>query len=99
MGIIKNGENILRVLLDKNNRDLILINTDRFGEVEFEQKAIVPFGDGLYCLLKPAKKLAGIKESDVFVFRVAQDKNLNPILVIEEDFSVCKKIFNEVRFD
>lgn len=52
--------------------DILLLTNDRGERVGFEPVATVPYGDGLYMILRPVTPMEGADEGDAFVFSVSQ---------------------------
>lgn len=93
-------KDILDILLDDDNHDNITLYDDKENPVEFEQVAVIPLGtneeDGeLYCILKPASKLEGIKDNEAIVFHVVEDEDGVCDLEVELDDKVAEKVFDE----
>jgi len=66
---------LLDVLLDENNKAPIYMYDDKGNQLEFEQVAVIPYGeDDLYCILKPITKIEGVKDDEAIVFLVTEDE-------------------------
>ena len=80
---------LLDVLLDKNNKEPIVLMDEKGRQISFEQVAIIPYDINdtkvLYVVLKPIDKIDGIADDEAVVFLVDQDKNGNTVLRVEED--------------
>lgn len=87
---------LLDVLLDKDNRDPIVLMDENGRSISFEQVAIIPMHDVklLYVVLKPIDRIDGIADDEAIVFLVVPDKNGNTILRVEEDEQICIAVFN-----
>ena len=90
---------VLDILLDDDNHDNITLYDDKENPVEFEQVAVIPLGDEengeLYCILKPASKLEGIKDNEAIVFHVIEDEDGVADLEVEMDDVIAEKVFDE----
>ncbi len=90
---------LLDVLLDKDNKDPIVLMDEKGRQISFEQVAIIPYeikGEKvLYVVLKPIDKIDGIADDEAVVFLVDQDKNGNTILRVEEDEEVAIAVFDK----
>lgn len=90
---------LLDVLLDKDNRDPIVLMDEKERSVSFEQVAIIPYAINdvkvLYVILKPLDKIDGIADDEAVVFLLDQDRNGNTILRVEEDELVAIEVFNK----
>ena len=89
---------LLDVLLDKDNRDPIVLMDENGKQLTFEQVAVIPYEvkkeKRLYCVLKPLDKIENIGEDDAIVFYVDQDDNGNSILRVEVDEEVAISVFD-----
>lgn len=90
---------LLDVLLDKDNKDPIVLMDEKGRQISFEQVAIIPYelkGEKvLYVVLKPIDKIDGIADDEAVVFLVDQDKQGNTILRVEEDEEVAIAVFDK----
>lgn len=86
---------ILDVLLDADNTAPIYM-TDNNGKVlKFDQIAVIPHDDDLYCILKPISKIDGIGDNEAIVFRVDTDSDGKAGLSIEADEKKAYIIFQK----
>lgn len=86
---------ILDVLLDADNTAPIYI-TDSNGKVlKFDQIAVIPHDDDLYCILKPITPIDGVGENEAIVFHVDTDSDGKAGLSIEEDEKKAYIIFQK----
>ena len=86
---------IVDVLLDADNTAPIYM-TDNNGKVlKFDQIAVIPHDDDLYCILKPITQIDGVDENEAIVFRVDTDSDGNNILEPEFDEIKAYRIFQE----
>ena len=87
---------ILDVLLDENNTAPIYMHNDKGDQIEFDQVAVIPYGeDDLYCILKPITKIPGIKDDEAVVFKVEQDENGDGFLRVEDREEVAIAVFDQ----
>ena len=90
---------VLDILLDDDNHDNITLYDENEKPIEFEQVAVIPLGDEedgeLYCILKPAGKLEGIKDNEAIVFHVIEDEDGVADLEVELDDEIAEKVFEE----
>jgi hypothetical protein len=87
---------IMDVLLDENNTAPIYMYNDKGEQIEFDQIAVIPYGDDeLYCILKPITKVPGIKDDEAVVFKVEQDANGEGFLRVEDREDVAIAIFDQ----
>lgn len=90
---------LLDVLLDKDNRDPIVLMDSNGRVLNFEQVAVIPHEINgkrfLFAVLKPLDKIEGIADDEAIVFRADVDVNGNTILQLEENESVAIDIFEK----
>ena len=90
---------LLDILLDKENKDPIVLMDEKGKQISFEQIAMIVHEvkkeKKLFAILKPVDKIEGLGENEAIVFLVDQDKDGNTILKIEEDEDVAIDVFNE----
>ena len=87
---------ILDVLLDEKNTAPIYMTNDKGEQIEFDQVAVIPYGDNdLYCILKPITKIPGIKDDEAVVFKVEQDENGEGYLKVEDKEEIAIAIFDQ----
>ena len=95
----RHPEDLLDVLLDKDNRDPITLMDDNGKTMDFEQVCVIPYDvkgkdRKLYVVLKPIDHIDGVADDEAIVFRADFDKNGNTVLALEEDESVAIDVFN-----
>lgn len=78
--------------------DTILLTNDRGERVAFDPVATVPYGDGVYMLLRPVTPMEGADEGDAFVFSVSQvdgdrAEDSGSFLTMETDDAVIDAVF------
>jgi len=87
---------IVDVLLDENNTAPIYMYNDKGEQIEFDQIAVIPYGeDELYCILKPITKVPGIKDDEAVVFKVEEDANGEGFLKVEDREEIAIAIFDQ----
>ncbi len=90
---------LLDILLDKDNRDPIVLTDEKGEKLAFEQVAIIPYDANddkiLYVVLKPISKIKGIQDDEAVVFKVVVDEIGNAVLRIEDDELIAIEIFNK----
>lgn len=96
---IEEHEDLLDVLLDKDNRDPITLMDDNGKTMDFEQVCVIPYDvkendRKLYVVLKPIAHIDGVADDEAIVFRAETDNRDNTFLVLEEDESVVIDVFN-----
>ncbi|MDE6302634.1 MAG: DUF1292 domain-containing protein [Clostridia bacterium] len=97
---MKDQENYVRVdlldvLLDENNTAPIYMYDNNGRQLEFEQVAIIPLEEDLYCILKPLVELAGVADDEAIVFKVEEDENGESFLSVETDEKKATSVFSE----
>ncbi len=86
---------ILDVLLDENNKEPIVLIDGEGKNLSFEQIAVIPFKDKIYCILKPIDKIENVADDEAIVFFVDEQDGKEPTLVVESDESVAMDVFEE----
>lgn len=86
---------IVDVLLDENNKDPIILIDGNGKKITFEQIAVIPFNDKLYCVLKPVDKIDGVADDEAIVFYVQEEDGKAPVLMVETDEKVAMDVFDE----
>ena len=86
---------IVDVLLDENNKDPIVLVDGNGKKLTFEQIAVIPFNDKLYCVLKPVDKIDGVADDEAIVFYVQEEVGKAPVLMVETDEKVAMDVFDE----
>lgn len=86
---------LLDVLLDETNTAPIFMCDSNGRQLEFEQVAVIPYGDDdLYCILKPITKIEGIGDDEAIVFKVDTDENGEANLKVEANERMDIEIFD-----
>ncbi len=100
---MKDSDNVIKQILDEEyDGDIVLVD-ENDKEFTFNQLAVIPFNDELYCVLKPVTEMEGVGEDDVMVFHILLDDTAetedeameNGYLEIEEDDSIADEVFKE----
>ena len=87
--------NIYDVLLDEENTEPIRLQGESGTEILFEQVAVIPHDDKLYCVLKPITHIEGIADDEALVFYVEDPEEGEPYLKCETDELKMLEIFEE----
>ena len=85
---------ILDTLLDEENNDPIILENERGEKIVFEQIAIIPKVEELYCILKPVEPIDGLEEDEALVFKILENEEGEASLVLETDEDVIDEVFN-----
>lgn len=95
---INSGNNILEILLDKNNKDPITLVDEKGQRTDFKQIAIIPYkiNDRLevFAILAPITSIPGVKDDEALVFRVCEEDD-KTFIVVETDEKLTEAIFDE----
>ena len=86
---------IIDVLLDEDNKDPIILIDGNGKKLSFEQIAVIPFNEKLYCVLKPIDKIENVQEDEAIVFFVHEEEGKEPVLMVETDEKVAMDVFEE----
>ena len=85
---------LLDVLLDENNTAPIYLYSGD-NRIAFEQVAVIPFEDKLYCILKPIDHINGVAKDEAIVFLVSSDNNGDSVLEVETDEKTAIAVFEQ----
>lgn len=88
-------QNIIDVLLDEENKDNIVLTDENGKNIAFEQIAVIPYNDKIYCVLKPIDKMEGVADDEAIVFFVHEEENKEPVLMVETDEKTAIAVFDE----
>ena len=90
-------KDIIDILLDEENKDPIVLTDDNGRKLAFEQVAVIPYDQKLYCVLKPLDYLDGVADDEALVFYVDEGENEDdePVLRIEDDELKAIDVFME----
>ena len=81
-------------LLDENNSEPIVLYDENNKETKFDQVAVIPLNEKLYCILKPLTKIVGVNDDEALVF-VIEEIDDEDCLVICDDMKIIDKVFEE----
>ena len=87
-------QDLYSTLLDENNEDPIILYDEEGKPNKFEQVAVIPLENSIFCILAPADPMEGVEEDEAIVFRLEEDEEGDPCLIIEEDDSVVMAVFD-----
>lgn len=86
---------IIDVLLDEDNKEPIVLVDDKGKKLSFEQIAVIPFNDKIYCVLKPIDKIENVQDDEAIVFYVDEKEGQAPVLMVETDEKIAMDVFEE----
>lgn len=82
-------ENVLDILLDENNTDHIILMDDDGRKLTFEQIAVIPYKEKIYCILYPVGKIPGVAADRAVVFYIDEDDGAPCLTAEKDDATVC----------
>ncbi|MBP5343335.1 hypothetical protein J6Y73_05360 [bacterium] len=82
----------LDILLDENCDDNFFLYDLDDKKIEFEQHAIIPLDDKIYCIAKPVEPLEGMEDDEAIVFLIDEEKE-ELIEIVDEE--IIEKLFVE----
>ena len=82
---------IIDKLLDADNTENITLRAEDGTECEFEQIAVIPYNEELYCFLHPLDDSEGFEPDEGLVFLIDVE---NDSLVLEEDEDTLDAIYD-----
>ena len=86
---------IIDILLDEDNKDPIVLVDGQGKKLSFEQIAVIPYNNKIYCVLKPIDKIENVQEDEAIVFFVDEQEGKEPVLMVETDEKVAMDVFDE----
>ena len=88
-------EDILDILLDEDNKDPIVLLDNNGRRLTFEQIAVIPYNEKIYCVLKPVDKIDNVQDDEAIVFYVEEKEGEEPVLMVETDEKTAINVFDE----
>ena len=90
-------DDFLKVLLDEDNKEPIILQSTDGKDIPFEQIALIPHEEKFFCILKPLVALEGISENDCIIFRVVtpETEGENSYLVVEESEETAEAVYSK----
>lgn len=85
---------VLDVLLDEENKEPIVLSDEAGKKYTFEQIAVIPYNEKIYCVLKPVDKVEGIADDEAVVFYV-DERPTGSVLMVETDEKTAISVFDE----
>ncbi len=85
---------IYDVLLDEENKDPIVLVDGNGRKTAFEQIAVIPYNEKLYCILKPVDKIENVADDEAIVFFVDEKGDEN-VLEVETDEITAMEVFEQ----
>lgn len=85
---------ILDVLLDEDNKEPIVLTDEKGKRFTFEQIAVIPYNEKIYCVLKPVEEIQGIADDEAVVFYV-EERPTGSVLMVETDEKTAINVFDE----
>lgn len=90
----ENELDLVDVLLDMDNKDPIVLIDGNGKKISFEQIAVIPYNEKIYCVLKPIDKIDNVQDDEAIVFYV-DEKDGQKVLMVETDEKVAISVFDE----
>ena len=86
---------ILDILLDEDNKDPIILLDNTGRRLTFEQIAVIPYNEKIYCVLRPMDKIDNVQDDEAIVFYVDEKEGEEPVLMVETDEKTAIDVFDE----
>lgn len=86
---------IVDILLDEEDHEQIVLVDGGGNKVAFEQIAVIPHNDKLYCVLKPITHIDGVEDDEAIVFYVDEQEGKDPVLMVETNELTAIDVFEE----
>lgn len=90
---MKEKKDLLDILLDEQDVNPIPMVDEKGECILFEQIAVIPYNEKIYCILKPVNGLE-IAEDEAIVFYVDEEED-DPVLKVEANEEISILIFEE----
>lgn len=87
-------KSVFEILLDENDVDNIVLLDEDGKEIEFEQIAVIPLGDKVYCILHPLN-VEGVDEDEACVMEMHNDEDGTERLEAVADDDLVAQVFDE----
>lgn len=89
--------NIKDILLDEENKEPIVLVDDNGRKIVFEQIAVIPYDEKIYCILKPIDRLDNVEDDEAIVFYVEESENedIEPVLKVETNELTAIEVFEQ----
>jgi len=88
-------KNPIASILDENDSDPVELYDEEDNPIMFDQIAVIPYGGGLYCILKPKEPMEGVGEDEAIVFEIRVDEDDEGEVVVEENDDIIDGVFKE----
>ena len=86
---------LVDILLDENNTSPIVLVDQNGKKLTFDQIAVIPLDDKLYCILKPLDKIDSVAEDEAIVFYVDMPDDGEPRIFVELDNNKRIQVFEQ----
>ena len=87
----------IEALLDPQNTENIILYDENDKAVEFEQIALIPLNNSVYCILKQVEKMEDVAEDEAVVFELVDDAENGDVLNIVMEEEVAQQVFDEYK--
>ena len=79
------------MILDEDCDENIVLFDEDGESTEFEQIAVIPLDDQLYCILRPID-MPDLEEDEAFVFAISSDDEEGSLDLVEDD-DIVEEVF------
>ena len=94
----ENGScDISDLVCDENNTDNLFLTGEDGKEYEFEQIAVIPLDEKVYCILRPVTPMEGVEsEDEAFIMELVSDpENGGDTLELIDDETIVERVFED----
>lgn len=81
-------KNQIEKILTPTNNDNVILYNDKNEALEFEQIALIPYKENLYCILRPVKLLDGMEQDEAIAFLINEDENDVWLDVVDDEDAI-----------
>ena len=89
------SDNLAENIFDPDNFDVLTCYSYLGAVIHFEQIAVIPYSNEVYCVLKPVEEMQGIADNEVIVFRVDELNPTENYLVVEMDEKTAMGVYEK----
>lgn len=80
-------------LFDENNNENIILFNEKGEEIAFEQIAIIPIKERIFCILKPVILISGMDPAEGLVFEVVTENEEEKIVLVTDE-TIIDEVFD-----
>lgn len=86
----KKPVNSIEKILTPTNSDNVILYNEKNEPMEFEQIALIPYEENLYCILHPVNLIDGIEQDEAIAFLINEDEDNIWLDIVDEEKTIDK---------